>query len=766
MKLIYNLQKLKKIKKILKACIIALMFLYIFLIPSFGESTSFFGKSIYVVMIVFSVFVIFYCILFDDFKINKYALLVPAFCVFAFIGTAIYSHSFRRWFSLVLLTISFFAFLYAFKILKNKFFIMQIISYSLLCFSIYFIFHYRNELIHFKDFATGKFRLGFYFDNPNGVATFETISFATSLYILLFYKKRIRFFQIIPLIFSIIVGVSTGSRTFIFAVILLVILFLFFVFKKHKWIYLITLAILTIAFILFLQIPFMATIRDRLIIAFQTIFGVGNNVDTSTLSRMIWLDYGFFLGLKNALVGLGADGFVTFSGVNTYAHNNFAEVVCDFGVCGLVLFYLPLLILLLFSLKNNNPNKPLVISLAVYYIAISFTNVLYYKKMYYVIMAFLFYLVFFDTCIKNSNHSKEINKILITCDSMEAGGAEKVIATLSNEFVNKGINVVIVGVSDYKEAKSFYNLNNLINYISLNSSFKRKACFFKRIILLKRVIKNENPDVIISFLPHINVYTWLGTMFSNTPFIVSERNDPYSDPKSKILRLLKRISFTWADGCVFQTIEAMNFYKDSIIEKSTVIENPVQRSAFIEHKKKEKVILTVGRLTEQKNHILLLESFAKANKVLQNNYILRIYGDGPLKGKLLDEAKKLDISEIVDFKGKDQSWQKNEINDALFVLSSDYEGMPNSLLEALVLGIPCVSVDCPCGGPRDLKNRGFNLCLTNVRDSNSLASAIVTTLSAYGENFDEHNILQYDQFKAEQIASKWLKFIKETTYEE
>lgn len=710
-------------------------------------------------MIAFSILVICYCVLFDDFKINKYALLIPAFCIFAFIGTAIYSHSFRRWFSLVLLTVSFFAFFYAFKIVKNKFLIMQIISYSLFCFSIYFIFHYRNELIHFKDFATGKFRLGFYFDNPNGVAAFETISFAISLYILLFYKKVIRFFQIVPLIFSIIVGISTGSRSFILAIILFLIFYLFFIFKKHKWIYLIVLAASTIGFVLFLQIPFMATIRDRLIIAFQTIFGIGNKVDTSTLSRMIWFDYGFFLGLKNAITGFGADGFATYSGVNTYAHNNFAEVICDFGVCGLFLFYSPLVILLFLSIKNNNTNKPLIISFIIYYIIISFSNVLYYKKMYFMILAFLYYLTFFDKSTKVSSFSKKISKILITCNSMEAGGAEKVISNISNEFVNQGIKVVIVGVSDYKEANSFYTLDNSINYVSLNSSFKRKPRFLKRVILLKNLIKTENPDVVISFLPHVNVYTWLATMFSKIPFIVSERNDPRYDPKNKLLRFLKRISFAAADGCVFQTFEAMNFYKDSIIEKSVIIENPVKRSTFVEHKKKKNIILTVGRLTEQKNHILLLESFSKANAVLKNNYILRIYGDGPLKEKLIEKSKQLEISKIVEFKGKDQNWQNNELDDALFVLSSNYEGMPNSLIEALVLGIPCVSVDCPCGGPKDLKKRGFNICLTNVQDSDLLASAILSTLSTYGECFDEHNISQYNQFKVEQIAAKWIKFI-------
>ena len=233
MKLIYNLQKSIALQKALRIAIIILLFAYVFLIPSFGEASSKLNVLVYAAMSLLAVSVILYCFLFGDFKSNKYALLIPLFAIFAFIGTAVYSHEFRRWLSLLLLAVSFYVFIFSFKIIKNKFLITHIISVAFFCFSVLFVIHYRNELIHFSDFASGKFRLGDYFDNPNGVAAFEVVGFAAPLYLLLFYKKKRRFFHVAPLVLSIAVGVSTGSRSYILAIAIFVLVLLFFVFKKQ-----------------------------------------------------------------------------------------------------------------------------------------------------------------------------------------------------------------------------------------------------------------------------------------------------------------------------------------------------------------------------------------------------------------------------------------------------------------------------------------------------------------------------------------------------
>ena len=260
-------------------------------------------------------------------------------------------------------------------------------------------------------------------------------------------------------------------------------------------------------------------------------------------------------------------------------------------------------------------------------------------------------------------------------------------------------------------------------------------------------------------MPHVNVYTWLSLLGTNIPFIVSERNDPRRDPPQKLLRLLKGMSFSSANGCVFQTNDAMNYYKKSVIEKSVVILNPIVVNNEIKHQSKNKIILYVGRFTTQKNLPCLLDAFARANKELHGEYKLKIYGDGPLKDELLKKVEELQIIDNVIFAGKNNDWQKEELDDSLFVLSSDYEGMPNSLLEALSLGIPCISTDCPAGGPKELSNQGFNLTLVPVNDSEQMANAIINILEHYKDSFDICNLDNIHRFVPDLICDEWIKYI-------
>lgn len=767
MRLISNIRNSPAIQKLLKTIITIMVFLYIFLIPSFGESSSKLNVFVYMAMILLTMSVIVYCFLFDNFKLNRYTLLVPAFAILAFIGTAFYSHDFRRWFSLVLLAISFFTFLLAFKILDNKFLIIHIISAAFFCFSVLYIYHYRNDLIHFKSFVTGKFRLGSYFDNPNGVAAFEVVGFAAPLYLILFYNKKRRFLHIFPLGLSAVVGISTGSRSYILAIGIFILVLFFFVFKKHKWIYLITIAILTGIFIGLLQLPFLSTVKNRFIDAVQTLFGTATKIETSTLERVIWADYGFFLGLKNAITGYGANGFSIYSGVGTYAHNNFAEVICDFGIFGLVLFYSPLILLLVFALKKKKIDKSLVISFVLYYFLISFSNVLYYKKIYYMVLAFLYYLVFFSIGKHQVVLIKSLNNIVFTCDSMGSGGAEKVISTLANEMSRIGINVSIIGVGDPNKPHSFYKLNDGVNYLTLANEGGRRIKSLKRIILLRKTICSIGPDVVISFLPNANIYTCFSLIGTNIPYINSERNNPRVNPTNKLERVLKKLSFMMANGSVFQTNDALQFYPEIVKKKATIIKNPISFNKSFATKvvKRNKVVLAVGRLTKQKNYINLLEAFKIFNEEKNHEYMLRIYGEGPLKDELIDYCKSININNNVTFMGSDNNWHEKEIDDSMYVLSSDYEGMPNSLAEAMALGIPSISTDCPCGGSRELINDGVNGFLVPVNNPSALSEKMLQLSNQITNRFKEENSNMVIEYSPSNITNLWIQYMKNLTKE-
>lgn len=771
MKFISSLKESKYFKKVLYYLVLGFSFLYIFCVPSFGESSFVLRLiTIYGSMFCLGVFSIFYCFLYDDLKLNKIVFLIPSFAVFAFIGTAIYSKDFASWFSLFLLSASCFVFIYSFKTIKNKYVILSIIASAFFAFSLYFIIYFRNEILSFSSFESESFRLGPPFDNQNGVAAYAIIGVATSLYLVLFLNEKIRYVFIIPVLTSLLVGISTGSRTFILALVVFIVVFLYFKFKKHKFIYLIVLAASIGLGVILLNLPFMETMKDRIIRGLGTIFGFGTRVDTSTVERAIWIDYGFTLGSKNAIVGFGVNGFSIVSGVDTYAHSNYAEVFCDFGIIGFLLFYAPLVIFFIKSFIDKKIDKSLIIPFFAYYVIVSISNVIYYKKVYYLILAFLFFLTF----IENREYKKvplieELHRVVFTCDTMGNGGAERVIATLANQMSDFGIEIKIVGVADTNAPTSFYRLNDTVDYLSLCSNNKRINSF-KRVIMLRKLFKELNPDVVISFLPNANVYSWLSLIGTNIPHIVSERNNPYVDPQNKLLRFLKRNAFYFANGCVFQTNGAKRFFNKKTQKNSIVIPNPISLSYYPNQfcDKKENTVLAVGRFFKQKNYRCLVDAFKQFNDSHFNRFTLKIYGDGPLKQEIMDYCKTIGISQYTNFAGSDNDWHSKEFKDAVYVLSSDYEGMPNSLAEAMALGIPSISTDCPCGGPRELIQDGINGFLVGVNDSAALAKKMDEAIRQKSLVFytNTRNML-YD-YSIENTSKKWVAYLKglyKLTYE-
>lgn len=761
MKLIYKLRNSPVFKKTLFVLVLFFTFLYVFAVPSFGEATSVLRYLIYVSMLFLGATSILYCILFDSLRINKVSLFIPLFAVFSLIGTMLYSKEFRSWFSLVLLASSFYIFIYAFKAIKNKLLVVSIISLGLFLFSLYFLFYYRNEILNFRSYGLEAFRLGSYFDNPNGVSAYAVLGVASSLFVILFEKKVFRFCFSLPLLTNLLVGITTGSKTFILAIGVFAISLLFFRFKNHKIIFLISLGILIGIGLILINLPFLQTLKVRIVDAFQTLIGISSKADTSTIERVVWIDYGFYLGARNVLFGLGVNGFSHYSGIGTYSHSNFAEVLCDFGLIGFIIFHLPLLLILFRALFKKGTDKSLVLPFILYYLLIGFSNVYYYKKFYFLILAFLFYLTFVESEKQKSlSWVEKCKRVIFTCDSMDSGGAEKVIASIANSMAKKGIDVSIIGVSDLKEPSSFYKLENVV-YTNLTKGSGKRINSVKRVFALRKTIKDYKPDVVISFLPHVNVYTSFALVSTGIPHIVSERNDPRNNPKGKILRLLKYISFYFSNGCVFQTRDSKAYYCKKIQEKSIIISNPINILYHVDKpiRDKEKVVLSVGRLEEQKNLFCLFDAFKKFNEKKENSYRLRVYGEGSLKNELIEYSKRNQINDYVEFMGTDNNWHEKEYRDAMFVLSSDYEGMPNSLAEAMALGIPCVSTNCPIGGPGELIKDSVNGFLVPVNDSDSLSSKMIEIVDS--KSLDILSNLKLSVlYSSENITDKWIGYIE------
>lgn len=327
-------------------------------------------------------------------------------------------------------------------------------------------------------------------------------------------------------------------------------------------------------------------------------------------------------------------------------------------------------------------------------------------------------------------------KIGIAIGTMQGGGAQRVVSILSKYFVEKGYLVNIITTSD---AIVEYEIDNRIKIFSLVSKtdlivVKQIVCFTK----LYSHIKKEKYDVIFSFLPMTCIYVALCKVLGcNFKMISSERMDPAQDPVSKILRIIRDWSYEKSDYNVFQTIDAKNYFNYKIQEKSTIIFNPInEKIPFPTYDNREKKIVTAVRLEKQKNVEMLIDAFAIFNRK-HPDYRLEIYGQGSLENAVRKKIFDYGLEKSVLLEGFKQNIYECMKNASFFVLSSDYEGVSNSMLEALCLGLPVVSTDHPIGGASMFITDSQNGFLSPVGDAVKLANNMHKVVCLSQEQYSE-----------------------------
>lgn len=388
-----SLRKSTKAKKILKIFLCSFLGLYVFSIPSFSGRESF-NYLYYAIFIILVILLVLYKKIYSSFNFTLKHFIPFFFSTSSLVGTILYSHAFREWATIFLISFSFFIMVTLFDEINNKRLILYIIYGALLCFSVYFCLRYKKQLFNFTSISS--LRLGDYFDNVNAVSMYFTLGLGISLFLALFYKKRIELLNILSSALFFWLGSTTGSRTFIITLFLLTILLVIMRFKRNKILLFTILGCLICLLFLLINLPFMNTIKIRMLDMIRTIFG-GTEIEGSTIQRRIMQDYGFFLGIKNMFFGLGAHGFATFSGVGTYSHSNFSEVFCNFGLLGFISFYSIWYICFLNSSKVKDDYKLFAISFLIVELIHSFFAVLFSSK----ISAFELALFIYLCCPKN-----------------------------------------------------------------------------------------------------------------------------------------------------------------------------------------------------------------------------------------------------------------------------------------------------------------------------------------------------------------------------
>lgn len=306
-------------------------------------------------------------------------------------------------------------------------------------------------------------------------------------------------------------------------------------------------------------------------------------------------------------------------------------------------------------------------------------------------------------------------KLFLYTSVLSGGGAERVLCQLANNFLKKKHDVFII--ASYP-TQNEYVLDNQIKKIYIDESNQNKKSI-RQILRLRALVKKEKPDVLISFLPNPNLKMLIATMGLTVKKVISVRNDPNYEYANTIIKILAKVFYLQADGIVFQTKQAQKWFSKKIQKKSVIIMNQVSELFFSTKRVEENFFVAVGRLNKQKNYPLMIKAFGLLVKE-HPNVRLRIYGDGEEKENINNLIKKYKLENNISLMGK-----SNHINEVLshakaFVLSSTYEGMPNALLEAMAMGLPCIATDCPCGGPEMIIKNGYNGVLVPVDNINSL----------------------------------------------
>lgn len=319
-----------------------------------------------------------------------------------------------------------------------------------------------------------------------------------------------------------------------------------------------------------------------------------------------------------------------------------------------------------------------------------------------------------------------MKKIAFYIDNTGRGGAQRVMCNLVDCFCSKGYEVLFINDFRLDGEKPQYNVNENAKRIFLQENMADGHC---RVRKLRKLLKSERPEIIVSFMRRPNIRMLLAALGLRMKKYVSVRNDPKKEyGKSCAWKLIANLLFLTASGCVFQTEDAKRYFWEAIRRKSAVIYNPVDKRFFdIKREARPRDIVTFGRLEPQKNHELLLRAYAKlADKVPDDLYI---YGEGRLREKLEALCRELNISDRVHLPGNISNVPDVLSCARLFVLSSDYEGMPNALMEAMAAGVPAIATDCPCGGPKELLGDVLPECLVPCGDVEALKEKTEKVLS-------------------------------------
>ena len=324
-----------------------------------------------------------------------------------------------------------------------------------------------------------------------------------------------------------------------------------------------------------------------------------------------------------------------------------------------------------------------------------------------------------------------MQKIAFHLNSLQQGGAERVVSNLANRFAKEGYEVVIAtewyGTDEFALDQKVRRVH--VGLTKEDENRSRISKMLRRIWYLRRFMKKEKPDVVVAFTRGVLYRALAAGIGTGIPVVISVRTDPVGHYDKKADKLRIPLLFPHAAGCVFQTEGAKAFFAPYLQENSRIILNPLNPKyvGVAEPAVRTKDVVQSGRLVDFKNQPMLIRAFLKVHEK-HPDYTLKIYGPDSKDGtkEILESIIHENHAEdFVKLMGGSNTLEKDLADAALYAFSSDWEGLPNALMEAMALGLPVVSTDCPCGGPKTLIEDGVNGLLVPIMDEKAMTDGIL-----------------------------------------
>lgn len=352
-----------------------------------------------------------------------------------------------------------------------------------------------------------------------------------------------------------------------------------------------------------------------------------------------------------------------------------------------------------------------------------------------------------------------MKRVLLIVNDLKNGGVERVMSVLANHMAENGFEVHMLAIATPNRS---YPLSEKVRYeyVPIMKLYKKEGLLkeFPVMARIAKEMKRIDPDWVIGFDDSIIIRSIPAAWLQGRKILVSERIDPsiYGLP----MRIVRQAAYDMADHVVFQTEDAKAFFPKRTQKKSVVIPNPLSENLPYRTAESNKDILMAGRLRPQKNVALAIEAFALFWPE-HKDYRLVVYGEGEQLEMLKQLAKDRGVGSSVVFPGHVSDIHERMRSCAMYLSSSDYEGISNSMLEALAIGAPSICTDCPVGGARMFIRNNENGILVPVGDKQAIAGAMsrIADDGELAERLSAESVKIRDVLGTGVICPQWEKLI-------